>query len=171
VELNGPNPGTGYDQLKVAGNVNVAGNLDAILGFVLVTNTIFHLINSQGTQPVVGTFKGLCEGSFLVIAGTQFQISYMAGAVSNDVVLIGTPRPTISVNVLADGSPQLHARGQTNITYVIESANALNPPVSWSPLTTNTVDASGGYFFIDTSGVPAPMRFYWLSDNVQLDAG
>ena len=160
VELNGPNPGTDYDQLKVAGNVNVAGNLDATLGFALVTNTTFNIIDNQGSQPVIGTFKGLPEGSFLVINGTQFQISYMAGAASNDVVLIGNPRPTISVNVLADGSPQLHASGQTNNTYVIESANALNPPVSWFPLTTNTVDSSGGYYFIDTNGVAAPMRFY-----------
>ncbi len=160
VELNGPNPSTGYDQLKVAGNINLAGNLDATLGFVLVTNTLFTVIDNQGSQPVVGTFKGLPEESFLVINGTRFQISYMAGAVSNDVVLIGTPRPTISVNVLADGSAQLHARGQANNTYVIESANALNPPVSWTPITTNAVDASGGYYFIDTNGVPAPMRFY-----------
>jgi len=127
VELNGPNPGTGYDQLKVAGNVNVAGNLDAILGFVLVTNTIFHLINSQGNSASRWHVQRIVRRELPGHRWHQFQISYMAGAVSNDVVLIGTPRPTISVNVLADGSPQLHARGQTNITYVIESANALNP--------------------------------------------
>jgi hypothetical protein len=48
--------------------------------------TSFTLINNDGTDAVVGTFKGLPEGATLTSGGMTFQISYVGGT-GNDVVL------------------------------------------------------------------------------------
>ena len=165
IELNGPAPGASYDQLS-ADNVTLAGTLVVTLGFSPATNDSFTIINNVGSAPVVGTFNGLPEGSSLVVGQTQFQIGYASGAGSNDVILtvVSAPaRPRISLTMLSDGLAQISGTGQTGLVYVIESAASLAAPVSWTPLATNTVDASGTFQFTDTNAVPSLVRFYRLS--------
>jgi len=167
IELNGPSPGASYDQLS-ADNVTLAGTLVVTLGFSPATNDSFTIINNVGSAPVVGTFNGLPEGSLLVVGQTQFQIGYASGSDSNDVVLTvvsALPRPTLSLIILSDGSAQISGTGQTGHVYVIESATSLAAPVSWTPLATNTVDASGTFQFTDTNAVPSLVRFYRLSQQ------
>ena len=88
VDLNGPFPGTNYDQLNVIGEVHLGGaTLNPSLGF-LPTNGLAHyrIINNDGNDAVVGTFAGLPEGAQVAIGGLTFTISYMGGT-GNDVVL------------------------------------------------------------------------------------
>jgi autotransporter-associated beta strand protein len=87
VALNGPAPGTGYDQLNVTGTVNLTGlTLAGSLGFASSPGNSFTIINNDGADPVTGTFVGLPQNATVTIGWQQFSISYTGGT-GNDVVL------------------------------------------------------------------------------------
>lgn len=101
VELAGPNPGTGYDQLMVYGNVSLGGaNLNLVLLFAPSLGGQFVLINNDGTDPIVGAFAGLPEGSAIRTSfeGSEysFTITYQ-GLTGNDVVLTAVPEPGTAI--------------------------------------------------------------------------
>jgi autotransporter-associated beta strand protein len=163
VELNGPAPGSGYDQLNTSGNIVLAGALDATLGFAPGTNETFTIISNEGAQPVVGTFNGLPEGSVLLASGVQFRISYAAGSDSNDVVLRQLSQvtaPTINtIAVAGNGVIQLEGSGEAGQTYILEATPALEP-LLWTPVSTNTAGSSGLFQFVDPDAPFVAMRFY-----------
>src|SRR5206468_2347713 len=80
--------GSGYDQVRVAGTVTLAGTFNPSLAgkFVPRLNETFVVIDNRGTGPVAGTFSGLAEGAVITIGLNQFRISYRGGD-GNDVVL------------------------------------------------------------------------------------
>jgi autotransporter-associated beta strand protein len=90
VELNGTNSSPGQcSQVNVTGTVNLGGaTLVATLGpgFVPAVGTSYTIVNNDGADPVVGTFRGLAEGATVTIDGRLFTISYKGGD-GNDVVL------------------------------------------------------------------------------------
>lgn len=55
----------------------------------------FTLIDNDGTDPVVGTFAGLPEGSLFTELGQTFHITYLGGD-GNDVVLVNTAPAPVS---------------------------------------------------------------------------
>lgn len=102
MDLAGSAPGSGYDQIKVTGTVNIGANATL---HVLLTDTFtalvgqqFILIDNDGTDPVNGTFgnylagtqpvavNGAPEGTIITIGAYQFRLSY-AGGDGNDVTL------------------------------------------------------------------------------------
>lgn len=97
-EINTGAVGTGYDQLVVNGTVSLGSATLSISGTYLttplVTNDLFTLILNDGSSdPVLGTFLGLPEGSHLFSgAGQDYTISYVGGD-GNDVVLTAVPEP------------------------------------------------------------------------------
>ncbi|HEY3321932.1 MAG TPA: autotransporter-associated beta strand repeat-containing protein, partial [Planctomycetota bacterium] len=89
VQLNGSTAGSGYDQLKVTGGVNLAGcALNLTVGFVPPVAQ-YIIIDNDGADAVSGTFTGLPEGASLTVSGRDFTISYVGGT-GNDVVLTRT---------------------------------------------------------------------------------
>ena len=56
----------------------------------------------------------------------------------------------------------LTATGGIGQNYVLLSASNLNPPVSWTPLVTNTAAGNGVINFTDTGAGIFPVRFYQL---------
>jgi len=160
VELNGPAPGSGYDQLKVAGNVILAGTLNATLGFAPGANHTFTIIDNDATETITGTFNGLPEGSYLVIGGAQFQISYAAGPGANDVTLthVASPQVACPSNVTTNTAPGLCTQRvafsatvntgipQPMLTYKLAGLPIASPYVF--PAGTNTVVVTA------TNGVP-----------------
>jgi autotransporter-associated beta strand protein len=90
VELHGPTAGTGYDQVRAAGNVELNGaRLTLVVGPALSPFGQFMVIDNDGADPVAGTFEGLPEGATIVAGaenGREFTISYRGGD-GNDVVL------------------------------------------------------------------------------------
>jgi len=168
VELNGPTAGSGYDQLSVNGNVALAGTLNASLGFVPGSNDSFTLITNTGVQPIVGTFNGLPEGGTLTIGDVQFQISYVAGPSSNNVALTPVLLPgstSISLAKLDTGAARIDGSGLAGQLYVLEAVDALNPPISWTPIITNSADAAGAYQLVDTNALFLPARFYRVKQS------
>ena len=91
VDIKGSTPGTGYDQLNVTGAValNGAGITLDNTGFIPVAGTSFTLIANDGSDPVVGTFRGFPQGSSI----GRFSISY-SGGTGNDVVLTAIAPPS-----------------------------------------------------------------------------
>jgi hypothetical protein len=112
VELNGRTVGSGYDQLSVTGAVTVAGTLNVSLGYSPSTNDSFTIINNDGSDPIIGTFNGLAEGSLLSIGGSQFRISYAAGPGANDVRLsyVVPPQLACPADISTNTAPGLCSR-------------------------------------------------------------
>jgi hypothetical protein len=83
--LQGANPGTGFDQLAVAGTASIMGSTlnPSLSGFTPASGETFPIITSAA--PIVGTFNNLNEGASLTIGGMPFTISYL----NNDVTLTG----------------------------------------------------------------------------------
>ena len=85
IQLNGTEPGTGYDQLRIESFVNVNNaQLDISLGFTPVRGDRFVIIETPyGAQ---GRFLSMRQGAAFMVGDTQFQISYRGGD-GNDVEL------------------------------------------------------------------------------------
>jgi VCBS repeat-containing protein len=101
VEIKGTTAGSKYDQLHVVGGVTL-DNATLEVSFPVdppaflhhafapsVDDTFTIIDNDTNSDPVVGTFNGLAEGSTVVFGSTLFTISY-AGGDGNDVVLTAT---------------------------------------------------------------------------------
>ena len=109
IAINGPTAGTNYDQLAVAGTVDITGaTLAATLGsgYTPAAGTQFVIINNDGTDPVSGTFAGLAEAAVVSISGLDFSISYVGGT-GNDVVLtrVNAPGPTPTPTATPTAAP------------------------------------------------------------------
>jgi fibronectin-binding autotransporter adhesin len=100
VELNGPDPGTGYDQLVVRGTNQLGGAaLNVSVGFPPAEGDRFTIINNDGAEAIVGTFAGLPNGAVFLADGLQFRILY-SDIFLNDVVLIVTNTALRVTNVV-----------------------------------------------------------------------
>jgi hypothetical protein len=88
-ELGGTTVCSEYDQLKVAGTVNLGnGTLVTVPfgGFVPAAGQVYVIIDNDGTDAVTGTFAGLVEGATFTQNGVSYKISYVGGD-GNDVTL------------------------------------------------------------------------------------
>lgn len=87
MDINGLVAGALYDQISVTGAVSLQGaTLNLASGFSPTAGSTFTLLNNDGSDPVVGTFAGLSEGSYVSSGTNLFSISYQ-GDDGNDVVL------------------------------------------------------------------------------------
>ena len=102
--LNGPDAGTGYDQLDATGTVSLTGcEISGTLGFTPSAGETFTII--QSTSPIVGTFsqmqsgnlKPIPQGGSVLVGNTMFTIDYAGGPSGDDVVL--TPEASTPVPV------------------------------------------------------------------------
>jgi autotransporter-associated beta strand protein len=109
VELDGPNPGTGYDQLNVTGTNTLANATLSVIPSFTTPVSIgqqFIIITNDLVDAITGTFSGLAEGATFNVGGFDFKISYVGGT-GNDVVLtlVGVPAAQASYAVASgDGN-------------------------------------------------------------------
>ncbi len=87
VDLNGTQAGTTYDQIQVNGTVNLGGNLILSLGYTPSLSDSFLILDNDGSDPIIGTFRGLPEGAVFAVGEVAMQITYHGGD-GNDVVLL-----------------------------------------------------------------------------------
>ena len=101
-EIGGNDACSGYDQLKVTGPTGDTVFLDdesAVLNtsrwnnFTPAQGKVFTIIDNQGPNAVVETFKNLPEGATFSQNGVVFKISYVGGN-GNDVTLTVMNQPT-----------------------------------------------------------------------------
>ena len=111
MELNGATAGTQYDRLTMTSSGSVfsltgANDLALTLGYTPTVNTLFFLVDNQGSSAISGIFERLngvtttlSQGSLFTLGLQQFQISYtgdLTGSTftgGNDLVLQAVPEP------------------------------------------------------------------------------
>jgi autotransporter-associated beta strand protein len=163
--LTSTDPGYENHKLQVAGTVRLGGSIlsvDLNGNFKPAPGRNFLIIDNDGSDPVVGTFAGLPEGTILGGDGLPFQISYVGGT-GNDVVLtrMATPPSTLSsITALGNGQVRIEGLGIGGVVYPIQAASNLNPVILWTPVGTGTGNASGLFQYLDTSASNRPTRFY-----------
>ncbi len=94
VELGGLAPGNEHDQLVIAGDANIAGQLSIALldGFTPADQNTFMILDVAGD--LTGRFQGLDEGALVgAFAGQDLFITYTAGD-GNDIALLSVPEPS-----------------------------------------------------------------------------
>jgi hypothetical protein len=158
--LGGNTPGTQYDQIRVAGSVQLDGNFSVALtsNFQPHLGSTFTVINNEGCDPIQGTFRSLDEGAVLTLSnGTQLQISYHGvggtDGIGNDVVLtvIHTPIEPGSFHGLVwqdfnnDGQVDFGERAIEGVVITLTGTDYLGNPVQQ----TASTDAQGIYEFLN----------------------
>jgi autotransporter-associated beta strand protein len=104
VELNGFEPGSGYDQLDCTNAnqlVDISGaTLQVTRGFAPYLGAQFTIIKQSGNAnfPVIGTFAGLPEGAELLINSQRFRITYRGGGGYDVQLLALESPPALSIN-------------------------------------------------------------------------
>jgi autotransporter-associated beta strand protein len=120
-------PQTGFNRMRVGGEVNLSGGLYVGAGSLLVENDSAVLILNDGSDPIIGTFAGLPEGAGIPIGnGLALQVTYLAngdgGAVGNDfgvTVVIDTFSTDLALTVDAPLAVDFGSAFQ--ITYTVEN--------------------------------------------------
>ncbi len=115
VELNGTVPGSGHDQLKVTGTVDLGDAiLSPSLGFAATGNETFLIIDNDSSDAVTGTFAGLPELSPVILGGRVFRITYHHNG--NSVALVPNRWPVANAGFdrIADEGSALTFDGSTS---------------------------------------------------------
>ena len=163
VELDGPSPGTGHDQLSVTGPVTLDNvTLGGTLAFTPLLGEVVTILDNDGTDPISGTFGGLPQGSAFALGGYFFTISYTGGS-GNDVVLtrVSDPGRLAEITRLSDGTIEFQGQGEATLTYSVEANSDLTAS-NWVLIGTAMTSGSGALSFIDTNALLFPSRFYRL---------
>ncbi len=166
IELSGPAPGSGYDQLNVRGTVTLSNQtLSVSLNFPSALGNQFVIINNDGNDAVTGVFTGRPEGSTFAAGGEQFRIGY-AGGDGNDVVLtqisgIPTTAPRLDIELVSSNAvrllwptnpPGFNLEGNTNLVNTNGWLSVVPPFIAG---TNNVV----------TNATSEPQKFYRLKKN------
>ncbi|WP_406452932.1 autotransporter [Streptomyces sp. NBC_01622] len=116
----------GAKPLKAAGKVALAGDLDLSAAGTHAARTV-TILDHPGDAPTTGSFKGLREGSRLMLADTTYRISYRGGD-GNDVVLT-------AVTASSSSSPTAHPKSSsgTTITEARTENTARGAGFGWWP--------------------------------------
>jgi len=167
IEISGPRPGSGYDQLQVNGSVLLMGGaLQVAMNFAGAISNQYVIVNNDGVDAVSGTFTGLPNGAMLTNNSTEFQLTYYGGD-GNDIALIqksvkaAVPPVITSIQPAGPGRMLISATGTPNTNYSVEVTANLNPPVVWTVIGSTPSDGAGLISFLDTDA-NYPMRFYRL---------
>ena len=108
LEINGTGLGTDYDQLSVAGAVNLGGSSLSLSGsYVTATpGDLFFVLLNDNTDGISGTFAGLAEGANVFsTSGQRFVLTYQANGEGasftggNDVALMAVPEPAAALSL------------------------------------------------------------------------
>ncbi|MCY2987135.1 MAG: autotransporter-associated beta strand repeat-containing protein, partial [Planctomycetota bacterium] len=160
--FNGSGPGSGHDQLRVAGGISLGhATLDFRPSFTPADGAQFTIVDNDGIDAVFGTFRDtlgniLTGGAVFTVGGRTFRISY-AGGDGNDVVLTyqsavtvafasasGSgaetfPNPTIAVQLAASSSETV------TVTYTVRGDSTATPGgVDYTLATPGTLTFSPG---------------------------
>src|SRR5262249_37036791 len=131
VEINGRTPGAAFDQVSLAGRLNLNSDGSAGTRFNLVVNFLpdlgetFTIFQTGGG--VTGEFQGMPARNPLVVGEASYQLSYRGGPNGPDVPLKGV----LTNNSTVLPSSQNSSRPGQAVTFtatVIPIAPGLRPP-------------------------------------------
>jgi len=108
----------GYDSVGVTGSVTLGADSELAVtllnGFRPARDSLYFLIVNDGSDSVVGTFKGLADGSTFRLGDWEWQISYVANYLGEDTQLgvsLGTFTGGNDVALVAVPEPSAYAMG------------------------------------------------------------
>lgn len=140
IELGGPNPGTGYDQLNVTGRTELAGTLAVtpINGFQPAEGASFAVV---GYNPNAGQFAAIAAQGFPT--GTSLAANYTASS----LILTARVTPVLIAVAVTPANPSV-ARGLTRQftatgTYTDNTTANLTGAVTWASSNTNIATVAG----------------------------
>lgn len=142
INITGTNFGSQYSQVAVrngnSGTVTLAGALNLIANPGLATNTVFTIVDNDGTDAVSGTFAGLPNNATFFQSGYTWRISYVGGT-GNDVTLtiLAAPQPALETQWSPPSLTLLWPDWAS--AYSLHSTTNLNPPAIWLPVTNTPV--------------------------------
>jgi autotransporter-associated beta strand protein len=144
-QLNGPNPGSGYDQLNVRGAVALSNATLQVSE--LFTNPVslgqqITLINNDGADAISGNFSAFPDGTSFFIAGFGFNTSYEGGT-GNDLVftLTNIPGAAVSASTLpGNGSSSLDPNSCDSVIAIF--TNLTSSPMPGANGTLSTTNPS-----------------------------
>ena len=162
------NNASGFSGVNVNGTVNLGGSdLKITTGTTMVPNgTAGTIINNDGSDPVVGTFRGLPEGG-QIVAGTStpqvFSVSYVGGT-GNDVVITALAAPVTSTTttLTTSATPSAFGGAVTLTAKVTATSGIPTGSVDFRDgnnlLATVPLDATGTATFTTSSLTPGTHR-------------
>ena len=136
-------------------------------GYVLVFIVVF--LNNLGAPLMAAdSFQMFSatnySGSFatLNLPTLGVGLAWNTNALTNGVLsVVTTVEPQFaSLAQSADGNFQLGGFGAAGVTYELDAATNLAPPIPWLFVTNAVADQTGGFQFWDLSATNFPQRFY-----------
>ncbi len=176
LNLGGPVVDSQYNQLNVAGQVDLTAVQLVLTGPMPALGDGFIIVSNDGNDPVIGTFDGLPEGTMVDVNGMSKRLTYVGGDGNDVVLLAGNSSPTIdplSDIPLNEDAPQ-QIVNLTGITAGIESQSILVTATSALPtlIPTPTITYSSPNPTGTLSFTPAANQFGTTTINVIVrDAG
>ncbi|HYG21445.1 MAG TPA: hypothetical protein VEH04_01600, partial [Verrucomicrobiae bacterium] len=156
----GTTPGTGFDQLTVAGAVSLSNaTLQVTSAPQVPAGTILLIIQNDSTDPVSGIFNGLPQNGIVSASGQNFRVNY-SGGTGNDVTLVkdsGAGPPQLGGSSWSNNLFRLKGTGGASTVYVIQATTNF---LQWTNVGRATGDVSGAFLFTDTNAFRFRHRFY-----------
>lgn len=135
LNIAGPVVDSQHTQLNVAGQVDLTAVELVLSGTLPALGDGFIIVSNDGTDPVIGTFDGLPEGTMVDVNGMEKRLTYIGGDGNDVVLLAGNSAPTIdpiSDIPLNEDAPQ-QTVNLTGITAGIEIQNIQVTAISAQP--------------------------------------
>ncbi|QDT21307.1 LamG-like jellyroll fold domain-containing protein [Gimesia chilikensis] len=157
IEINGTTAGSEYDQIQVAGELDLTGaTLNISSSFTAAAGDQFLLIDNDDVDAVTGNFVGLAEGTLFSFNGNQVYITYQGGD-GNDVVLTVNSPPSA-------GDQSFSVDENTVNTTSVGTIVAADPNVPPGSLSFSLTGGSG-----DTAFAVSSTGEITVADFTQLD--
>jgi autotransporter-associated beta strand protein len=124
IKLNGNTVGTGYDQIKVQGTVNLNNCVLTPLplnGFNPAVGDVYRIVDNDASEAITGTFLNIPEGAtFTTPEGITFRVTYQGGD-GNDIEIKRIANAPFDFD--GDGKTDLSVFRPTNgVWYLLRSA-------------------------------------------------
>jgi hypothetical protein len=132
--INGTTLGTGYSQLKVVGDLSIAGKTLSLSGsYTPVAGNVFTIV--QATN-LTGTFTGLANGSTITFKGKTLIVNYTSTSVT-----LTEPSPVVTTNPTSST-----VAAGTTASFTAAASGTPTPTVQWQ------VSTNGGTNWSDIAG-------------------
>ena len=164
-EINGPTAGVLYDQIVANGAVNLSNpSLALVLNTFGALSNQYVLIANDGSDPVIGTFNGLPEGTVITSGMVSLRLTYQGGT-GNDVALVQTAAPPLpritKITPQPGGAMLINATGLVNAVYFVDATASL-PGTNWTVLNSVMANGAGALSYTDGAAPGFTNRFYRL---------
>ena len=142
------------DVIRGLSSVNYGGTLTVTnLSGTLAPGDRFQIFSATAFNGTFAAFN---------LPALGFGLAWNTNALTNGVlsVVATVPPQFSSMTPLGDGNFQLNGTGSAGVTYELDAATNLAPPVDWSFVTNKVADQNGQFQLSDLTATNFPQKFY-----------